>query len=142
MEYKKQLQRMPELFLQVKHGLARYIAIGYNGDMENTTQKGAFRWIVFKKRGEWIATALEFNIVQVGDDPNVVFFEMQEAARGYIEATQKLKGFRPQVVNPVFNQKPDEEYERLWNEARNSEESRHSLPENVFDFGVRNLAAV
>lgn len=110
--------------------------------MANTPQKGRYRWIVFKKGDEWVAAALEFNIVEVGDDPNVVYLEMQEAAKGYIEATQKLRGFRPQVVNPVLNQKPDEEYELLWNEARDSGQERDTFPENVFDFGIRNLAAV
>ena len=85
--------------------------------MANTPQKGRYRWIVFRKGYEWVAAALEFNIVQVGDDPNMIYIEMQEAAEGYIEATQKLHGLRPQVVNPVLNQKPDREYERLWNKA-------------------------
>lgn len=110
--------------------------------MTNTPQKGHYRWIVFKKGSEWIAAALEFNIVEVGDDPNVVYLEMQEAAKGYIEAAQKLHGFRPQVVNPVLNQEPDEEYERLWNEAQGAQQKQNSFPENVFDFGARNLAVV
>lgn len=82
--------------------------------MKNTPQKGAYRWIVFKKGVQWIAAALEFNIVLVGDDPNVVFLEMQEAVRGYIEAAQKFRGFRPQTVSPILNQKADETYERRW----------------------------
>lgn len=110
--------------------------------MKNTPQKGRYRWIVFRKGREWIAAALEFNIVQVGDDPDVVYLELQEAAKGYIEAAQKLKGFRPQVVNPVLNQEPDEEYERLWSKAQNARQSQRPFPENVFDFGTRNLAAV
>lgn len=110
--------------------------------MANTPKKGRYRWIVFRKGDEWVAAALEFNIVQVGDDPNVVYLEMQEAAKGYIEAAQKLHGFRPRVVNPVLNQKPDQEYERLWNEARDFRQERDAFPENVFDFGIRNLAAV
>ena len=110
--------------------------------MVNTPQKGRYRWIVFRKGDEWVAAALEFNIVEVGDDPNVVCLEMQEAAKGYIEATQKLKGFRPQIVNPVLNQEPDEEYERLWSDAQTAQQGRNSFPKNVFDFGTRNLAAV
>ena len=111
-------------------------------NMMNTPQKGRYRWIVFKKGEEWIAAALEFNIVEVGEDPNVVYIEMQEAAKGYIEATQKLRRFRPQVVNPILNQEPEEEYEQLWNAARNSQQESDTFPENVFDFGIRNLAAV
>ena len=85
--------------------------------METTPQRGRYRWIVFRKGKEWIAAALEFNIVQVADDPNVAYLEMQEAARGYIEAAQKFIGFRPQVVNPMLNQKSGKECEQLWNEA-------------------------
>ena len=103
--------------------------------MANTTQKGRYRWIVFRKGGEWVAAALEFNIVEVGDDPNVVYLEMQEAAKGYIEATQKLRGFRSRVVNPVLNQKSEEEYERLWNKARSFRQERDTFPANVFEIG-------
>ena len=90
--------------------------------MENTLKKGRYRWIVFKKGAEWIAAALEFNIVQVGDDPNLVYLEMQEAVKGYIEAADKIKGFRDKAVNPILNQKSDEEYEcdysSVWNLER------------------------
>jgi hypothetical protein len=111
--------------------------------MTNTPRKGKYRWIVFKKGPNWIAAALEFNIVQVGDDPNLVHLEMQEAVRGYIEAAQKIKGFRDKAVNPMLNQKSEEEYETLWNKAQSTtRESKSPLPSNVFDFGVRNLALV
>ena len=111
--------------------------------MENTPRRGKYRWIVFKKEAEWIAAALEFNIVQVGDDPNLVYLELQEALRGYIEAAQKIKGFREKAVSPILNQEPDEEYESLWNRAQaTTREPATALPENVFDFGTRNLAVV
>ena len=110
--------------------------------MANTPQRGRYRWIVFRKGNEWVAAALEFNIVEVGDDPDVVYHEMQEAAKGYIEAAQKLRGFRHQVVNPILNQEPDPEYERLWNEASKFKHKQNVFPANVFDFGARNLAAV
>lgn len=110
--------------------------------MENTPQKGAYRWIVFKKGRKWVAAALEFNIVEVGDDPNVVLFELQEAAIGYIESAQKITGFRLKVINPALNQKPAIEYEQLWNQAQRFRQKRSALPRNVFDFGARNLAAV
>ena len=108
----------------------------------NTPRKGTYRWIVFKQGKEWIATALEFNIVQVGDDPDLVYSEMQEAVKGYVEAAQKTKGFRETVFIPMLNQEADPEYEYLWNQARSSslKKERSMLPSNVFDFGVRNLA--
>ncbi len=111
--------------------------------MENTTKKGKYRWIVFKKGTQWYATALEFNIVQVGDDPNLVYLELQEAVRGYIEAAQKIKGFREKAIHPMLNQKSDEAYEMLWNQAQSSTKQPASeLPKNVFNFGTRNLAVV
>ena len=111
--------------------------------MKNTPRKGKYRWIVFKKGSNWVAAALEFNIVQVGDDPNVVRFEMQEAVRGYIEASLKFKGFREAALVPMLNQKPEDEYESLWDKAQAStQETKGVLPSNVFDFGTRNLALV
>ncbi len=108
--------------------------------MENTPRKGKYRWIVFKKGAEWVAAALEFNIVQIGDDPNVVYLELEEAVRGYIEAAQKITGFREKAINPVLNQEPDAESESLWNQAQSTtREPATPLPENVFNFGTRNL---
>ncbi len=85
---------------------------------------------------------MEFNIVEVGDDPNVVLFELQEAAKGYIESAQRFSGFRSRVINPVLNQKPEKEYEQLWNQAQRFRQERSILPQKVFDFGARNLTAV
>jgi len=111
--------------------------------MKNTVKKGQYRWIVFKKGQEWYAVALEFNIVQIEDDPNLAYLEMHEAVKGYIEAAQKIKGFRDQAINPMLNQKSDKEYERLWNKAESStKKSKNELPKNVFNFGTRNLAVV
>lgn len=83
---------------------------------------------------------MEFNIVQIGDDPNLVYLELQEAVRGYLEAAQKIKGFRDKAVNSVLNQKPDKEYESLWNQTSAAQQRSAALPKNVFDFGTRNLA--
>lgn len=111
--------------------------------MENTIKKGKYRWIVFKKGAQWYGAALEFNIVQVGDDPNLVLFELQEAVKGYLEAAQKIKGFREKAVNPMLNQKSDDAYEELWDLAQLAgQKPVAALPKNVFDFGTRNLAVV
>ena len=111
--------------------------------MQNTTKKGKYRWIIFKKGAEWYGAALEFNIVQVGDDPNLVYAELQEAVRGYIEAAQKIKGFRDKSINPILNQESEEEYESLWNEAQSTfRQPEPELPRNVFNFGTGNLALV
>ena len=83
----------------------------------NTTQRGHYRWMIFKDAasGEWVGVALEFNIVVTGDDPQVVEAELTEAVVGYLESAKKAeKGFRPEHVNAVLNQSIDEEYEMRW----------------------------
>lgn len=78
----------------------------------NTPKKGSVRCIIFKdlKENSWYGVALEFNIVESGDDPDVVRFNLDEAVLGYIESQRKIKGSR---VAPL-NQKPIREYEDLW----------------------------
>ncbi|HVW82814.1 MAG TPA: hypothetical protein VHC68_02635 [Candidatus Paceibacterota bacterium] len=77
----------------------------------NTPTKGSVRCIVFREGEEWYGVALEFNIVVEGDDFDVVMFELQEAIRGYIEAEKKVAGSN---THEPLNQKPDDEYEQLW----------------------------
>jgi len=65
-----------------------------------------------------------------------------ETAAQEISAEKKIKGFRPSVINPTLNQKPDPELERLWEDAYEARVKRTPFPSNVFDFGARNLALV
>ena len=76
----------------------------------NTLQKGSIRCIVFKDGNTWYAVALEFNIVESSDDPDVARNNLDEAIRGYVECQKKIKGSR---LAPL-NQKSDSEYENLW----------------------------
>lgn len=76
----------------------------------NTPQKGMVRCIVFKDGDAWYGVALEFNIVESADDPDVTLFNLHNAIRGYVESQGKIKGSR---FYPL-NQKPAEEYEQLW----------------------------
>ena len=76
----------------------------------NTTKKGSVRNIIFKEDDTWYGVALEFNIVESGDDPDIVNFNLQNAIQGYVESQQKIGGNR---VSPL-NQKADAEYEALW----------------------------
>lgn len=76
---------------------------------KNTLKKGCVRYIVFKEKGLWHAVALEFNIVETGDDPDEVLFLLFEAIQGYVESAQKIKA-RPNI----FNQTPDPEYQKIW----------------------------
>ena len=76
----------------------------------NTIQKGAVRCIVFRDGDSWYGVALEFNIVESGDDADIVRFNLDEAIVGYVESQKKIKGNR---VSPL-NQKADKEYEDMW----------------------------
>ena len=77
----------------------------------NTAKRGKVRCIVFKEKDTWYGVALEFNIVEAADDAEVVNFNLQEAIRGYVNSQKKIKGSR---IAPL-NQKPDQEYAKLWN---------------------------
>lgn len=76
----------------------------------NTPQKGKVRYIVFKDGDTWYASALEFNIVESGDDPKIALINLFDAMEGYVESCRKVKGAR---ISPL-NQKPASEYEKLW----------------------------
>ncbi|MDP2926987.1 MAG: hypothetical protein Q8N65_02535 [bacterium] len=105
---------------------------------KNTLQKGRVRYIVFKEGDKWYAVALEFNIIEAGDDPREVLLYLFEAIRGYVKSVIKIKA-RPQVLN----QRADEEYEKLWDrlqEKKGVPLSKYLPP--VYTFGERTLAVV
>ncbi len=77
--------------------------------MKNTLQKGSVRNIIFREGNMWFGVALEFNIVESGDDPREVMILLDEAIKGYVESAQKSK-LRPIILN----QEADPEYEKLW----------------------------
>lgn len=101
----------------------------------NTLQKGSVRTIIFKEGKEWFGVALEFNIVETGDDPREVMIALDEAIRGYVISARKGK-LRPLVLN----QKADEEYERLWLGRKNPK--LIPSPIQVHTFGERSLSVV
>ena len=78
---------------------------------KNTPKQGSFRYIVFKDGNTWYAVALEFNIVESGDTHEEAYILLQNAVNGYIESLNKVKGLRD--YSPL-NQKPADEYEKLW----------------------------
>lgn len=108
----------------------------------NTLRNGRYRWMIFKNRGSWMGTALEFNIVVEGDDPRVVETELHEAVIGYLESARKLKGVRDTQVNAILNQKAPAEYEERWEEAREVMKGnvRSPLSSDFFRAGVSTLA--
>ena len=56
----------------------------------NTVQKGSVRCMVFKDGNTWYAVALEFNIVEEGDNPTELMSSIIEAAQGHLEVVRKL----------------------------------------------------
>jgi predicted RNase H-like HicB family nuclease len=93
------------------------------------------RCIVFQEGDVWYGVALEFNIVESGDDPDVVLFNLNEAIQGYVESQQKVGGSR---VAPL-NQKADIEYEDLWNSLISDQPI--PSPITVKHFGYTNVAS-
>ncbi len=77
----------------------------------NTLQKGVLRCLVLREGDVWYVVGLEFNIVVEAAHPMEALLLLHEAAAGYLESTRKVK-MRPHVLN----QKPDPEYEKMWQE--------------------------
>ncbi len=104
----------------------------------NTTQKGTVRYIVFKEKGTWYATALEFNIVESGPDPRIALINLFDAIEGYVVSARKAKGFR---INPLLNQKTDPEYEKLWSIATASTTKKKAVasPYEINTYGVTSI---
>lgn len=94
---------------------------------KNTLNKGSVRYIVFEEDNVWYGVALEFNIVESGDNPIEVLSLLFESIEGYIETARKIKS-RPMPLN----QKPDKEYEDMWQKL----EEKGKLDEKqVYSFG-------
>lgn len=98
---------------------------------KNTPTKGQFRHIVFKDKDIWYAVALEFNIIESSDDPRLAYFNLLQAVDGYIAAMQKIKGMRNFAA---LNQKPDDEYQKLWEKLTSGKPVRS--PYQISSFGI------
>src|SRR3989344_507307 len=98
---------------------------------KNTLQKGSVRYVVFRDGETWYGAGLEFNIVETGDTPQEAMLLLFEAIQGYVESAQKIKA-RPYILN----QKPDFEYERMW---QSFEECKKTRTSNVFTAGSLNI---
>lgn len=101
-------------------------------EYKNTLQKGTVRYIIFKENAEWIGVALDFNIVEVGDDPREVFLSLEEAIRGYLVSARKIK-----ARSGILNQKSEKEYEKLWKILKNNKPI--PSPYKIHSFGQRSL---
>lgn len=100
---------------------------------KNTIKRGSVRYIIFKEADTWYGSALEFNIIEEGNNPREVMDSLFEAIQGYVETAQKLK-MRPMPLN----QKPEAEYEKLWEKLESEREKKNEylLPKNVYNFGI------
>lgn len=96
----------------------------------NTTQKGSFRYIVFREKDTWYAVALEFNIVESSDDKRLALMSLFQAVSGYINSLKKIKGAR---FAPL-NQTPDPEYTELWKKVTSSKPTKS--PYEIGTYGV------
>lgn len=112
----------------------------------NTLTQGAYRWIIFKEGDVWYGLAYEFNIVVEGADSRLVEVELQEAVLGYLEAAKSMKGFRPQHIEQLLNQKAEDEYEEMWARATagamKTPKPELSPLSDIYKAGVSNLATV
>ncbi|NQU82887.1 MAG: hypothetical protein HQ539_02985 [Parcubacteria group bacterium] len=104
---------------------------------KNTINKGSVRCIIFKEGDTWYGVALELNLIEEGQDPLEVKASLYQAIKGYVETARKFK-MRPMSLN----QKPDKEYENLWNalqdivSSKDTKKNRDVIGQKqVFDFG-------
>ncbi|OHA94751.1 MAG: hypothetical protein A3C62_00765 [Candidatus Zambryskibacteria bacterium RIFCSPHIGHO2_02_FULL_39_16] len=102
----------------------------------NTAQKGRVRYIVFKEKDTWYAVGLEFNIVEYAEDPQIALFRLFEALKGYVESFKLVRGARSYTLN----QKPEKEYEELWNKLRMGKPIKS--PYQIDSFGEKNLKSL
>lgn len=77
---------------------------------KDTNKNTSVRYIIFKEDSVWYGVALEFNIVEDGDDPDLVMVSLFNAIEGYVSTARKIKS----RLMPL-NQKTEEEYENMWN---------------------------
>jgi len=101
-----------------------------NMKYKNTLKNGSVRYIIFKEDDNWYGVVLEFNIVEEGDNPLAVMASLFQAIQGYVETARKLK-MRPMPLN----QKPDKEYEELWNILEGESAKKDSNLQEVYTFG-------
>ena len=80
--------------------------------------------------------ALEFNIVEDGDNPVEVMASLFDAIKGYVETAQKLK-MRPMPLNQV----PDKEYQEMWERLEKGKEEKQRIPGNIYTFGIKPCGA-
>lgn len=96
----------------------------------NTLTKGSVRYIIFKEDNTWYGVALEFNLVEEGDNPTEVMSSLFQAIQGYVETAQKHK-----IRLMSLNQKPDKEYQELWDKLERKKINAVVESKQVYNFG-------
>lgn len=102
----------------------------------NTLQKGTVRYIIFKEARVWYGVAIEFNIVESGDDPREVLVRLLEATNGYLMSARKIKA-KPSVLN----QSGDPDYEALWEKLEMPPSRGRGVPYDIYTYGRQVLPA-
>ncbi len=100
----------------------------------NTIYNGSVRYVIFREGATWYGAALEFNIVESGDDPREVLLLLLEAIGGYVAAARAAKA-RPGVLN----QTPTAEYETLWQIGQGIKKRPVRSPIRIYTAGVSDL---
>jgi hypothetical protein len=105
---------------------------------KNTLENGSVRHIIFKQDGVWYGVALEFNIVEEGDNPVEVMASLFEAIQGYVQTAQKCK-----MSAAPLNQTPDKEYQKLWEKLSKSQVAGNKNEKSlqVYNFGYTPFAS-
>jgi len=106
--------------------------------IKNTINTGITRTLIFKERRVWYGLALELNVMVDGDDPREVSLLLQEAITGFLISARKEK-----LPNMTVNQKPDKEYEILWNNLQKQKTKKPiKSPFKIYSAGLMNLSTV
>lgn len=99
---------------------------------KNTYEKTTVRFVIFREQDTWYGVALEFNIVESGDDPLEVMSSLEKAAIRYFNVAKKNK-----LDIDVLNQSADPEYDEKWQRANSRQ-----FVENIFTSGLLQPAMV
>ncbi len=98
-------------------------------EIKKTLKNGKVRFMIFKKGNSWYGVALEFNIVEVNKNPEIVLFDLLDAISGYVESAIKNK-----IDISMLIQKVDKGYESIW--AKTTRKKQSPL---VYIFGEKSL---
>ena len=103
--------------------------------MKNTLKNGSVRVLIFKDKKDWVGAVLELNIVETGDDPQVLLHSLEEAIQGYVECARKER-----LDTSVLNQKPDPLFERMWRDFTTRKYKR-PMP-SIYSANILSLGAL